>query len=137
MRSLYALISLSRARDVTPMCSAARWLAASGEQCGVVSFKDCERSIEHFPTRHDHDIEAANILTSPEQLAGTAFRPVALDSRAQLARGSHTKSRSRCPIWHDEHRHEPAVDLGARAVDSFKLGTAAYPVRRRQALFLH
>jgi hypothetical protein len=119
------------------MCSAARWLAASGEQCGVVSFKDCERSIEHFPTRHDHDIEAANILTSPEQLAGTAFRPVALDSRAQLARGSHTKSRSRCPIWHDEHRHEPAVDLGARAVDSFKLGTAAYPVRRRQALFLH
>jgi hypothetical protein len=29
------------------------------------------------------------------------------------------------------------VDLGARAVDSFKLGTAAYPVRRRQALFLH
>jgi hypothetical protein len=45
----------------------------TGEESGVIGFECSERCIEHFPTRHDDDVEAANVLSPPEELTGRRF----------------------------------------------------------------
>jgi hypothetical protein len=107
------------------------------EEGEVIGFESCERCIEHFPARHDDDVEAANVFPPPEQLAGTPFGPVALDGRAQFPRRSDSKARRRHPVGHDEHRHEAAVNLRAGAVNPLELRPPANALGRSQALRRH
>ena len=109
----------------------------TGEESGVIGFEYSERCIEHFPTRHDDDVEAANIFSPPEELTGPTFRPVALDGGTKFPGRRHAKPWRRGPVGHDEHRHEPAVDLGAGTVNPLELRAAANPLRRRQTLIFH
>ena len=109
----------------------------TGEESGVIGFECSERCIEHFPTRHDDDVEAANVFSPPEELTGSTLRPVAFDGRTKFPGRRHAKPRRRGPVGHDEHRHEPAVDLGAGTVNPLELRAAANPLRRRQTLIFH
>ena len=109
----------------------------TGEESGVIGFECSERCIEHFPTRHDDDVEAANVLSSPEELTGPTLRPVALDGRTKFPGRRHAKSRRRGPVGHDEHRHEPAVDLDAGTVNPLELRPAANPLWRSQTPIFH
>ena len=42
----------------------------------VIGFETGEGCIEHFPARHDDDIEAGRQLPAPEQLSCQAFRAI-------------------------------------------------------------
>ena len=112
-------------------------MAAAGEKSDVFGFDSCERCIEHFPARHDNDIEAANVFPPPEQLSGAPLRPIAINGRPEFPRGGNAQARCSRPIHHDEHRHVAAVDLYAVGVDSLELGAAPNAIRRRQATTIH
>jgi hypothetical protein len=64
-------------------CSGA--LAAAALEGGkVVGFKAGERSIEHFPARHDHDVESGGHAVAPEDFTGKPFDTIAADSVSHL-----------------------------------------------------
>ena len=66
-------------------------------ECGeVFGFEDGEGSIEHFPARHDDDIQAGIVLLPPEQFPGQPFRPVPLDG-APIFRVAATPNRGASP----------------------------------------
>src|SRR5882672_8262015 len=109
---------------------------AAVKQRDVVGLEMCERCIEHFPARHDDDVEAANLLSPPEQFPGTAFRPVPFDGRPNLPRGRHAEPRRAGTIDHREQRHETAMHFRAGVIDPLELGASADSLWRRQALIL-
>lgn len=112
-------------------------IAAAGEEGDVFGFEICERCIEHFPARHDDDIDTANIFPPPEQLPGAPFRPVAIDGRPEFPRCGDAEPRHGGTIKHDENRHVTAVNLCPAGVDPLKLGAAPNAVRHRQATSIH
>ena len=109
----------------------------AGEESDVIGFECSERCIEHFPTRHDDDVEAANVFSPPEELTGLTLRPVALDGRTKFPGRRHAKPWRRGPVGHDEQRHEPAVNFRAGVVNPLELRAPANPFRRRQTLIFH
>jgi hypothetical protein len=100
----------------------------------VVGFEDGEGGIEHFPARHDDDVEAGGNLVAPEHLSGEAFGAVAFDGRPEFPRGSHAKSRCRAAVGQHEHSHETAVDASALIVDALEFGPAADAFGNRESL---
>jgi hypothetical protein len=45
----------------------------------VISFEAGEGGIEHFPARHNDDVEAGGHVVAPEHLAGEALGAIAID----------------------------------------------------------
>jgi hypothetical protein len=86
-RDLYAATSPS-----TRAIAARSLTVTSGERSGVVGFKAGERRIDHFPARHEDDVESRWRFPSPEQLAGETFGPVPDNSGANLPCGCYTES---------------------------------------------
>ena len=109
----------------------------TGEESGVIGFECSERCIEHFPTRHDDNVEAANVLSPPEELTGPSLCLVTFDGRAKFPGRRHAKPRCRGAIRHDEQRHEPAVNFRAGVINPLELRAPANPFRRRQTLIFH
>jgi hypothetical protein len=107
------------------------------EQGAVIGFEVSERCIEHFPTRHDDDIEAANVFLPPEQLAGAPLGAIPLDGRAQFPRRGDPEPGGRRSVVHDEHRHEPAMHLRAGAVNPLEFRPSANAFGRSQTLPRH
>jgi hypothetical protein len=52
---------------------------AAFERGTVIGFETDEGSIEHFPARHDDDVEAGGHLVAPEHLTSEALGAVAID----------------------------------------------------------
>lgn len=98
----------------------------------VVGFEAGEGDIEHFPARHDHDIETRSNFVTPENLPSPALREIAFNSRPQLLRCRHAKPRRSASVGEDEEGHEPAVNPGARRVDTLKLRPAPDTFGRRE-----
>jgi len=64
---------------------------ASLKGVGVIGFKAGEGGIEHFPARHDDDVEAGLDLMTPEDLAGQPFDTISLNRSAQFPCRRDTK----------------------------------------------
>jgi len=107
---------------------------ASLKSWGVVGFKTSERSIEHFPARHDHDVEALADLVPSEDLAREAFRAIPLDRRSQFPGGGHAESSCSPAIGDDEQRHETAVNSDAARVRTLEIRPSADPFSGRQSV---
>ena len=99
--------------------------AVASENGVIVSFEDGEGGIQHFPARHDDDVEAGGDLMAPEHLSGEAFGAVAFDGGPEFPCGRHTKPRRGAAIRQHEKGHEPAVDASAFIVDALEFGPAA------------
>jgi hypothetical protein len=67
-------------------------MLASGEGGCVVGFKAGKGRIEHFPARHEDDIQSRRRLLSPEQLAGKTFGPIPYNGGTELACGGYSES---------------------------------------------
>lgn len=83
---------------------------ASFESGEVVGFKRFERSIEHFPAWHDHNVEAYADLVPAEHLAGQSLRAISFDGRPEFPGRCDTEPRTRRAVSDDEQRHETRVD---------------------------
>ena len=100
----------------------------------VVSIEDGEGGMEHFPARHDDNVEAGGNLVAPEHLAREALGAVAFDSRPEFPRGGNAETRCGAAIRQHEHSHEPAVDASALIVDALEFGPAADAFGNRKSL---
>jgi len=119
------LYARSRTRATTtagrPSFTSRTWPIPPVEEIAVVGFKAEERSIEHFPPRHDDDIESRCDPIPPEDLTRQPLCAVALDRLAQLARRRNTESTSGATVRHDEERHQPTLDPHSCIVGAFEL----------------
>ena len=106
----------------------------SAEEIAIVGFKAGEGGIEHFPARHEDDIESRSDLIPPEDLARQSLGAVAIDRRSQLARCRDTEPAAGAAVRHDEQHHQPAVQLDARLIRPFELGPVPDANRPRQTL---
>lgn len=110
-----------------------RTLAAVSLENGVViGFEAGEGGIEHFPARHDDDVEAGGDFMAPEHLSREAFGAVPNDSRPEFPRGGHAKTRRSSAIRQHEQSHEASMDPGAILVDALEFGPAADALGNRQ-----
>jgi hypothetical protein len=66
MRTLYARSTAITRADAGATRVASGWFPPPGEKRGIFGFECGERRIEHIPTRYDDDVEAADVLPSPE-----------------------------------------------------------------------
>ena len=68
-----------RTSAATGSPSAGRWTPASTlKGLKVVGFEACKGGIEHFPARHDDDIESGGELVPSEEFARKAFGAAAV-----------------------------------------------------------
>ena len=108
------------------------------EDTCVVGFKGGEGSIEHFPARHNHDVQSNwplkswSHLVAPEQLPRQALRAISMNGCSQLAAGRDTKTRMLAGIPHNDQCHETRVKSSAFRVRAIELLTAADTLTRRQ-----
>ena len=85
------------------------------ERVGVVGFKGGEGSMEHFPARHNHDIqswlglESWSDLVAPEQLPRQALRAIPTDGRTQFTACGDTQPRVGARIRDNDDSHEACV----------------------------
>ena len=91
----------------------------------VVGFEADKGSIEHFPARHDDDVQAGRDLVAPEHFARQALGAVAIDGRPELPCSGNPESPFRSAIRNDEHGHETAVDPRPGLVGALELTAPA------------
>ena len=118
-----------------PRRPGAGWFATSLESSEVIGFKGGEGSIDHFPARHDDDIQAGGNLVPPEQFPSQSFGSVPYDGGAYLPCGCDTQPGCLATVFHDEHGHEPALDPNARIIGTleFRPSSHALPPAERLA----
>jgi hypothetical protein len=125
------------AAAATPATRSERTLTALLEGLGVVGFKDGEGSIEHFPARHNHNVESRlrveKGLVAPEQLPRETFCAISANSRSQLAAGRYSQPRVRARVRDNDDGHEPRVNPDSSRIRTFKLRAAANSLMGRQA----
>jgi hypothetical protein len=103
----------------------------------VVGFNAGERCIEHFPSRHDDDVEPCCDLVPPEYLAGEALGPVTFDGRPELSGCGDSQTGCGAAVGHDEEHHVSAVNPDARFIGTFELRPATNPIGAPEALRFH
>ena len=124
MAALGPALSRTRPRALT---------AVALENGVIVGFEAGEGGIEHFPARHDDDVEAGGDFMAPEHLSGETFGAVPFDGRPEFPRGGHTKTWCGTAIRQHEQCHEAAMDPSAFFVDALEFGPAADAFGNRQA----
>jgi hypothetical protein len=81
--------------------------------------------VEQCRARYHHDVEAWRVRVLSEYFPHQAFGAVADDGATEfLGRGNPEACLAIGPRQ-DKHRHEAAMQPGARLIDLLKLGTAA------------
>jgi hypothetical protein len=120
------------APGLTPARAWPRTFAAAFEHGVVIGFEGVEGGIEHFPARHDHDVETGGDFMAPEHLSGEAFGAVPYDRRPEFPRGGHAKPGRGSAIRQHEKRHEAAMDTSAIFVNALEFGPAADAFGNRQ-----
>ena len=109
------------------------------EGMGVIGFKGGEGSIEHFPARHNHDIqswlglESWSDLVAPEQLPRQALRAIPTDGRTQFTACGDAQPRVGARIWNDDDGHEARVKSSPVRIRTFELRASANALAGRQA----
>lgn len=104
-----------------------------------IGFNLGEGSIEHFPARHNHDIqsrlglESWSDLVAPEQLPRQALRTISTDGRTQFAACSDAQPRVGAHIWNDDDGHESRVKSSPVRVHALELRASANALTGRQA----
>jgi hypothetical protein len=116
--------------------SAGGWLSpiASFESGDVVGFKSVERSIEHFPAWHDHNVEACADLVSSEDLACQPLRAISFHRRPEFPGGGDTQSQRRRAVRNHEQRHKARLDPDPGRIGAFEIGPAANPLGGHQSV---
>ena len=102
----------------------------------IVDFKAGKGSIEHFPPRNDHDVEACSAVGSAKYFTGEAFGSVPLDGCPHFPGGGHAKPRRAVARQHKQG-HEPAVNPNTLLIDPLELGPVADTLCGRQRLAAH
>jgi hypothetical protein len=109
------------------------------ESAGEVSFKGGEGNIEHFPARHNHDIQSRLYLESwsdfvaPEQLPRQTLRAISNDCRSKFTARGDTQPRVRTSIGNKDDSHETRVEPGPFRIRAFKFWTSPNALAGRQA----
>lgn len=98
----------------------------------VVSFEAREGCIEHFPARHENDVDACGQLALSEQFSREPLGAISHDGRADLTSCRYSKPRGDPPVRHNEQRHELAMDPDALFVGSLELRAATNAFVSRQ-----
>jgi hypothetical protein len=70
----------------------------TGEGVCVIGLKAGEGRIEHFPARHDDDVEAGWRFLSSKQLAGQALGSIPHNCGAQLPCRRHAQPAPHAPV---------------------------------------
>lgn len=138
IRTLYARRSASS--TLAPIPGRARprpFVVASFECAKEVGFNAGERCIEHFPPRHNDDVEPGRHLVTPEYFAGAALGAVALHGGAEFPCGRHAEPRRRSAVRDDEQCHEAGVNPDPRVVGAFEFRSPPYAIGAPQALRPH
>lgn len=90
----------------------------------VVGFKIGERGIEHFPARHDDDVQTCRNLVSPEHFPRTAFGTVTFDCRSEFPGRRDAQPGRDAAIQRHEQHHVSAVDARAGGVGALEIRSA-------------
>lgn len=132
--ALYAAISPRTI--VTATRPSGLWLFAvtTGEGACVIGLKAGKGRIEHFPARHDDDVESRWRFQSSEQLTGKALGPVPHDCGAKLPGSGHAQPAPCASVRGDEQRHEPAAQTLAVLISPFEFRTSSNPFVSGKAL---
>ena len=93
----------------------------------VIGFKVAESDGERRPPGNDDDVEAVWWSDTPEDLADSPLRPVALDGPAEPSGRRDAEPRRSLAAGSNEQRQRSAVDLGSLVVDAPVLGTLPDP----------
>jgi len=93
----------------------------------VIGFKVAESDGERCLPGNDDDVEAVWWSDTPEDLADSPLRPVALDGPAQPSGRRDAEPRRALAAGSNEHRQRSAVDLDSLIVDTPVLGTLPDP----------
>jgi hypothetical protein len=95
--------------------------------------------MEHFPARHNDDIQSrlrlenwSGLVTS-EQLARPALCEIPVGCVSELPRRGDPQSRMRPSVWNHENRHETRVNPCSLSVCALKLCAAADSLRGTEA----
>ena len=137
--TLYTLRSARRTTAIAAVNARNGARATLLESAGEVSCKGGEGSIEHFPARHNHDIQSRLHLESwsdfvaPEQFPQQPLGAISNDCRSQFTARGDTQSRVRTRIGNDNDRHETRVKPGSFRIRAFKVWTSANALAGRQA----
>ena len=105
----------------------------------VVGFKGGEGSIEHFPARHNHDIqswlslESWSDLVAPEQLPRQALRAISTDGRPNLTACGHAQPRVGACIGNHNDGHEARVKSSSVRIRTFEFKASADALAGSQA----
>jgi hypothetical protein len=112
------------------------WLftVTTGEGACVIGLKAGKGRIEHFPARHDDDVESRWRFQSSEQLTGKTLGSVPHDSRTKLPGRCHTQPASGASVRGNEQCHEPAPQALSVLIRPFEFRTSSNPFVPGQAL---
>jgi hypothetical protein len=107
---------------------------ATGEGDGVIGLKTGEGGIEHFPARHNDDVEPGRRFLSPKQLSGKTLGPVPHNGRAKLSSGRYAESTPIAAVWRDKQNHVPACQAKAAFIRPLEFRASANPFVSSEAL---
>jgi hypothetical protein len=110
---------------------------ASLDDVAVFSFKGGQAGVEHFPLRHDHDVEAARDLVTTKNLSNQSFSSVSLDGAAELLCRRNAQPARRRLTRKKEDGEEPPVHPRASLVDLLELGAATKAFTPRETTRQH
>ena len=102
----------------------------------IVDFEAGKGSIEHFPPRNDHDVEACSAVGSAKYFTGEALGAVPLDGCPDLPGGGDAQPGRPVACQHKQG-HEPAVNPNTLLVDPLEFGPVADALGGRQRLAAH
>src|SRR5687768_2750822 len=126
-RALYAAISPRTVVTATRPGGLCLFAVTTGEGACVIGLKAGKGRIEHFPARHDDDVESRWRFQFSEQLTGETLGPVPHDRGAKLPGSRHAQSAPCASVRADEECHEPAAEALPVLISPFELGTSSNP----------
>ena len=133
-RALYAAISPRTVVTATRPGGLCLFAVTTGEGACVIGLKAGKGRIEHFPARHDDDVESRWRFQSSEQLTGKTLGSVPHDSRTKLPGRCHTQPASGASVRGNEQCHEPAPQALSVLIRPFEFRTSSNPFVPGQAL---
>jgi hypothetical protein len=104
------------------------------EKRAVVRFKAGEGSIEHFPARHNDDVERGCDLVAPEHFSRQALDAVSFDGRPQLPGRCYAQPRGPSAVRNDEDGHETALKPKSGVVRALEVRPMSNPLGAAQRL---
>jgi hypothetical protein len=105
---------------------------ASVKGVRIVTLEARKGRIQHFPARHDNDVQAGSDLMTPEDLSSEPLGAISLNRDTELPAGGNTQPRHRTAVASDEEGHEPPGDPNTGCVRALKIDASPNALARRQ-----